>query len=357
MQIEEVLIQIKKETDNNLERFFENKKNQLKQKEGFADVLEMTEYLQKYVLNYGKRIRPILFCCGYVVYGGEKKKEILEAAISVELIHSYLLIHDDIIDRDDFRHKDLSMHKRYEKKFDEDPSIKAPEHYGTSMAIIAGDLASSFGYEALTNCDFPVELKLKAIQKMNQIIEDTISGEAMDVELCIKKDFKPEDITEMQIYKTAKYTMEGPLHLGAILAGAGENCLRLLSKFAIPLGIAFQLQDDIIGIFGDERATGKPVGADIREGKMTLLTARAIENADEEQKKFLNCILGKKDATIGEIGRVKEIIISTGSLEFSQQKIDALIEQAKQIIDKMKIKEVHKQFLRDLGDFMARRKY
>ncbi len=357
MRIEDVLIKIKADVDINLERFFENKKNQIKEKESLVDILEMTEYLKKFVLNYGKRIRPALFYCGYAVSGGKKKKEILEAAISVELIHSYLLIHDDIIDKDDFRHKDLSMHKRYEKKFDQDPGIKSPKHYGTSMAIIAGDLASSFGYEILTNSDFPIDLKLKAVGKMNQIIADTISGEAMDVILCIKEDFDIESITEMQIYKTAKYTMEGPLHLGAIIAGASEKFLKSLSEFSIPLGIAFQVQDDIIGIFGDEKTIGKPVGADIREGKKTLLTAKAIENADEEQKKFLNRTLGKNDVSIDEINKVREIIVSTGSLEFSQKKAIDLIEQSKENLENMKIKEKYKQFLRDLGDFTIKRKY
>lgn len=357
MRIEDVLIKIKADVDINLERFFENKKNQIKEKESLVDILEMTEYLEKFVLNYGKRIRPILFYYGYLVCGGEKKKEILEAAISVELIHSYLLIHDDIIDRDDFRHKDLSMHKRYEKKFSQDPGIKTPKHYGMSLAIIAGDLASSFGYEILTNSDFPVDLKFKAIKKMNQIIADTILGVTMDVLLCIKKSFNMKDIIEMHIYKTAKYTMEGPLHLGAILAGANEKCLESLSKFSIPLGIAFQVQDDIIGIFGDEKTIGKPVGSDIREGKKTLLTVKAFENADKEQKKFLSSLLGKNEINVDEINRVREIIISTGSLEFSQKKATDLIKRSKENIENMKIKDEYKQFLRDLGDFTIKRKY
>ena len=355
MPIEDHLVDLKRKIDKELNLFFDNKIKQIKNQEKPDELLEMVESLKDFILRSGKRIRPILFYCGYIIAGGKDKEKILKAAISVELIHSFLLIHDDIIDQDNFRHGDLSMHCRYKEKYKY--KNKNSKHFEISMAIIVGDLAYSFGYEILTGLDFSSDLKIKIIDRMNQIVSNTAAGEAEDVVLSMNSNFIAERVIEMQKYKTAKYTIEGPLHLGAIVAGADDEFLKNISKFAIPLGIAFQIQDDIIGVFGDEQKIGKPVGSDIEEGKKTLLITKAIEEADDKQKETITNLLSNAKISLKEIEEIRNIIIKTGSLEYSQKIASELIKVSKKHLEEMKVLPQHKKFLNDLADFIVRREH
>jgi geranylgeranyl diphosphate synthase type I len=358
MPIENELLKLKSEVDKELEVFFSYKIRQIEDQKKPEELLEAAKNLKSFVLNSGKRIRPILFYYGYLVAGGKDIEKILKTAIAVEFIHSYLLIHDDIIDQDDFRHGGLSMHCKYKEKYKDEFKNKDLKHFGTSMAIIVGDLTSVFGYEILTNSDFPLDLKVKAISKLNSIVSNTLTGEAMDVVLGMNASFSKSEIIEMQKYKTAKYTIEGPLHLGAILAGAGEKLLESLSRFAIPLGIAFQIQDDIIGIFGDEKKIGKPMGSDIIEGKKTLLIAEALERADDEQKEIIYSSLGNRSISLDDVEKVRNIIKETGSLDYSRKKAEELVKLSKKRLEEIEISDSNnKRFLSDLADFVVRREY
>jgi geranylgeranyl diphosphate synthase type I len=357
MKIEYCLAKLKKQVNSELESFFKSKIKQAKIGNKPEELTEIIESLEKFTLNSGKRIRPILFYFGYITGGGKDRSDALKASISIELIHSYLLIHDDIIDRDDFRHGDFSMHYSYAKKVKNDFKDIDSKHFGISMAIIAGDLASSFGYEILNNSDFSNDLKINTIKRLNQVISNTILGEALDVVLVKYQNVNVDKIFEMQKYKTAKYTIEGPLQMGAILAGANKEFLDSLSKYAIPVGIAFQIQDDIIGVFGDEKKTGKPVGADIREGKKTLLITEAVKRSNDQQKKFIYSCLGNKNISLNDIEKVRDIIKETRSLEYSQEKAEKLVEISKDHIRKTGISDKYKIFLNDLADFVIQRKY
>jgi geranylgeranyl diphosphate synthase type I len=353
MLIEDRLADLKNRADEELKLFFDNKIKQIKDQEKPEELLEMTENLRDFTLRSGKRIRPILFYCGYVIAGGKDKEKILKAAISIEFIHSFLLIHDDIIDQDNFRRGGLSMHHSYRKKY----KNKDSKHFGISMAIIVGDISYGFGYEILSELDFSSDLKMKAINKMNQIVLNTVAGEAMDVVLSANPNFDDSKIIEMQKYKTAKYTIEGPLHLGAVLAGADDEFLGSISKFAIPLGVAFQIQDDIIGIFGDEKKIGKPVGSDIKEGKKTLLISKAMKAANEKQKNIILSVLGNENINLSEIENVRKIIRETGSLEYSKIQSEKLIEFSKKRLEEIKVPDECKKFLNDLADFIVKREY
>ncbi|MFA6096289.1 MAG: polyprenyl synthetase family protein [Candidatus Paceibacterota bacterium] len=357
MQTEKLLSKLKADINSELQIFFENKITEIGRDHKPGEILEMVELLRDFILRSGKRIRPILFCCGYSAAGGKDRKKILKASISMELIHSYLLIHDDIIDRDDFRHGSVSMHNKYMEKYKDVLGKNACSHFGISMAIIAGDLASSFGHKVLADSKFPGDVRSKAILEMNKIISNTIVGEAMDVVLAAKDKYEKPDIIDMQIYKTAKYTIEGPLRLGAILAGADQKLLRSLSGYSIPLGIAYQIQDDVIGVFGDEKAIGKPVGSDLKEGKKTLLILKAYECGSAAQVKYLNAVIGKKGVSFGEIEKAREIIRKTGSLDFSKNEIHRLKEFALHNLNRIKMNKSYKKYLGDFADILVKREY
>ncbi|MEA2097845.1 MAG: polyprenyl synthetase family protein [Patescibacteria group bacterium] len=357
MSVEDCLIEFKDQINKELKKFFKYKIEQVKSDKKPKELVEMIENLEKFTLNSGKRIRPILFYFGYIIGGGKNKSEAMKISVSIELIHSYFLIHDDIIDCDNFRHGGLSMHYNYEKKAENNFRNIDIKHFGVSMAIIIGDLSASFGYEVLNSSDFENDLKIKALNDLDKIICNTIFGQALDISLSKDNNFNVDMIFEMQKYKTAKYTIEGPLHLGAILAGADEKFLNSLSDYAIPIGIAFQIQDDIIGIFGNKEKTGRLIGSDIKEGKRTLLFSKAIENANDVQKQTLNDIFGNKNISSADIEKVKNIIIETGSLKFSTNKAEELIEYAKKSLKNLEVSEKNREFLTDLTDFVVHRKY
>nr|MBP9728468.1 polyprenyl synthetase family protein [Candidatus Moranbacteria bacterium] len=265
MQIEEELKRFKSRLDPCIDAYFDAVlENGIKEDDLVAEALEHARVI---VLAGGKRLRSAFMYYGYIGAGGTEEEKMLETSVSVELIHSFLLVHDDIIDRDDMRHGVPTLHKRYAdfgKRLFPD---RDTDHFGTSIAIIMGDMLYSFGNDILFKSDFPKERIFAALSRLQNIVSFTVVGQARDIYMEYKREATEEEILSMYRNKTAKYTVEGPLHLGAIMAGASEELLTLLSDYAIPLGIAFQIQDDILGIFGSAKRLGKPVGSDIEEGK------------------------------------------------------------------------------------------
>jgi geranylgeranyl diphosphate synthase type I len=337
----------KKKVDLALEQFFSKKLAESKKIDSVAT--EMVSLLKEYTLRGGKRIRPALVYYGYRCVSDKDLKEVVKASLSVEFLQSFLLIHDDIIDCSNLRRGKLTMHKIYE-------SIYKNPVLGTSMAIIAGDLASAYANEAIATAKLKQKNKTDAIASLNRTLAEVIFGQALDILFELKPGTK-EYIELVHRFKTASYTMEGPLHIGAILGGADEKQLKLLSKYAIPLGKAFQLQDDILGMFSTEQELGKPVDSDLKEGKKTLLIIKALENATPKQKKTIQNALGNKNLTKKQFESVREIIKETGSLNHSQKIAKDLITQAKTPIEKSNFKAEAKEFLIGIADYMLERKY
>jgi len=351
MNFQKVISRLQKEINKRLKKFFEKKIKEIKK---ISPLLgKITADIGEFVLRGGKRIRPILFYYGYLAAGGKDGKAILDAAISVEIIHNYLLMHDDIIDRDEFRRGKLTIHQKYKKNYQK--IVREAEHLGISAGIAAGDLTSSFGYEILTKSKFPESHKLKAINKLNQILIDVGSGEILDVFLGINHKLSQDEIFKILEYKTAKYTIEGPLYLGAILAGANKRIFKKISDYAIPLGIAFQIQDDILGIFGDEKKLGKPVGSDLKEGKQTLLIFKARKSANKRERKIIDESLRNPKLTQDQLKKVREIIIKTGSLDFARNLAKTLVSKSKIVIKKSNFPSKVKEFLMKLADFIIER--
>jgi geranylgeranyl diphosphate synthase, type I len=353
MEAIEELKNYKKSVDQELGRFFARK---LKEMEKFGPSgKDALKSIRDLTLAGGKRIRASFMFWGYVGAGGTEIEKITEASLSIELTHIFLLIHDDIIDRDDFRHGVQAIHKKYEKMARKLFRGTDPVHFGNSMALIVGDMAAAFGNEIIFNSRFSPERKQKALIKLQEIVTDTVSGEILDVMLEAKGKASEKEILEVHRNKTAKYTVEGPLHLGAMLVGADENFLKAYSDYAVPVGVAFQIQDDILGAFGNEKKLGKPVCSDLRDGKQTLLVIKALEKGNSEQKKIIKKLLGKGDATPAEIKMFRNVVCETGSLEYSQKLAKDLVQKGKQALEKAEIKKETKEFLAGIADYIVNR--
>ncbi len=355
MKVEEKMEKLKKEIDFNLRRYLLQATRETEKKDKEAG--RMLKHMAKIIMTGGKRIRPILLYVGYLAAGGKEKKEIIKAGIGIELIHNYFLAHDDIMDRGKMRHDIETINTWYEKNgISFFPNCKDLKHLGVSMAIMAGDLSATMGAQVFLNSNFDAGFVNKAISYLQLTIKNTIVGQIQDFYLGNKKQISEKEILTMYENKTAKYTVENPLKLGAILAGANETFLRKISTFAIPVGMAFQIQDDILGLFETSQKIGKDSGSDIKEGKKTLLLFKTLEKATEEEKKFMKENLGNKKISFKNIEKFKKIIKSTGALEYNQNLARKLIEKGKRELKKIRMTKEAKSFLLELADYLIGRR-
>lgn len=355
MIIEQELNKFKKVFNKEMEKFLDLKINEAKKISPEAG--EMVQNLKKYTLGSGKRIRPALMHYAYLALGGKNIKESMKLAMASEFIHTFLIIHDDVMDRDNLRRGMQSIHCIYKKIAQKNNYSVSASHYGNSQAISIGDMCYSFVSEIISQSKIDCGIKDKILKKVSDIVFNTSIGQFHDVfAAAAKKGINAGHVFTILEYKTARYTVEGPLHMGAVMAGAGDNVLKILSDFAIPLGIAFQIHDDILGVFGSSEETGKPAGADIREGKKTLLIIKALERGNKAQKKELLYVLGDHYAGIKQIERARKIIIDTGSLEYSKKLEEKLVEDSCLALKKSRLTKESKEFFFTVADFMIKRK-
>ncbi len=281
----------------------------------------------------GKMIRGTLVKFGYELIQTKNIKAILKPAAAFEIFHSSLLIHDDIIDQSPIRRGKLTLFMTEKNK-----------HHGISQAICLGDLGITLAVNSISESDFPLEVKNMAIRYFLKMISKTILGEMLDVQASQKYNRKDEQVIKIHKMKTANYTIVGPLSVGAILAGASEKFLENIQLFGEYLGIAFQIQDDILGIFGDDKKIGKSTTSDIQENKNTLLFTYSLKKANQKQKDILKMYYGKKNITLKQQEMIRKVFIETGALDQSKKTIMKLTLQAKELIPNI-TKEKNKQLL------------
>lgn len=349
------LSRYKKIVDARLEAYFKDKEERIKKIDPLGK--QALRFIKELTLAGGKRIRPAFMYWGYLAAGGKEIQKIIDTSLSIELVHIFLLIHDDIIDRDDKRHGIKTLHKRYEDLSKKLSSKNDHKHVGNSFAIIAGDMAATLGNHIIFDSKFDAELILKALSKLQDTVSYTVIGEMRDVWTELIGKTNEAEVLKIHENKTAKYTVEGPLHLGAILGGAGQKLLDDLSAYAVPIGIGFQIQDDILGIYGDEKKLGKPVGSDLIEGKQTLLIIKALEKGNSADRKFIKNRLGRKDLTREEIERFRNIIKDTGSLDYSRNLAEKFIKEGKAALGESKaIKDGDaREFLLGIANYLIKR--
>lgn len=350
MKFRDSLKDYKKEVDQALKVFFNQKIREVKKYGSDAEFFIQT--LSRYTLGTGaKRIRAILTLVSYELFKAKRLRGLMDVSMALELIHSYLLIHDDIIDHDDFRRSQPTVHKKFEAKYKK-RFLNGIEHLGQSLAIILGDTADTLAIQLIANSTFSPEQKTKAISLMYGNIEKTLYGEMLDVLGCETE----SDIKKMIKYKTALYTFVNPLLIGASLAGASAAQSRKLEAYGNNLGIAFQIQDDILGLFGQEKVTGKPVGSDLREKKNTLLIHETKKRISAQQKRKFNEIWNKPRIANRDIQAVQSMVANSGALEYNQSIARKLANRATAGIKGLiKVNKSRQQFLIDLADFVISR--
>jgi len=318
----------------------------------------LTEKICNFSINGGKRIRASLVALGYRAGGGDNERDVFPAAIGMELLHNFFLIHDDIIDQSEKRRDRPTVHKMLEADYHqllEDPAKY--QHFGYSMALLVGDLCCAIGYEALTTSNLPANRIVLALQKMHTMVNLTAIGQGLDIVQPLRKEFSEEAVNQIYLLKTAKYTIEGPLTIGLILAGSPRELLLEINRYAIPVGIAFQIQDDILGVFGTEEELGKSVTSDIKEGKQTILTVAAQRLSNDVQRKRLQFLIGNPLINSSDIEEVREIMKISGALDYARSQAQSLVKEGRVALSTLPISLEIREILEGLADYIIERTF
>lgn len=301
-----------------------------------AEVRSVIETSSDLTLRGGKRYRAGLLAAAYygvagrgtsggasgaesieaMVFGsGPHAEAILAGGVSLELLQSYLLIQDDWMDGDVERRGGPSAHVALTAKLGDDRK-------GASGAILAGDLVWSMAIETLLDLAVAPALRVAALKLFTQIHEDVVVGQVLDT---LSREV---DIEELHALKTGSYTVRGPLLLGATLAGATEDDIAALERFAAPIGVAFQLRDDLIGIFGSEKEAGRPEASDLRAAKNQAVVREARPALSAEGRAKVDAVWGKLDADRGAIAAAVEAIEASGARQRVEARLRALVDEA-----------------------------
>jgi len=282
------------------------------------------------LLAGGKRLRPAFCYWGWRGAHGDAALDdaALRAAASLEFLQACALIHDDVMDGSDTRRGLPSAHRRFAGVHRGSEWLGSPESFGIGAAILLGDLCLSWADEVLLTTAFPHEALRRGKDVYDEMRTELMAGQYLDLLEQARGGGSVERALRVVRFKSAKYTIERPLHLGAALAGADESVMEAYSGYGLPLGEAFQLRDDILGVFGDPQETGKPAGDDLREGKRTVLVAIAVERSSAKQAAVMRRHLGDPGLDATGVDALREIITETGAREYTENLIAELLENS-----------------------------
>jgi len=331
--------------ENFLARFFQENAERYAYGDLFEPLfLDMTEF----VTRRGKRIRPMLLLGSYRTFGGERPfadPSLLRAALSLELLHSFILIHDDVIDQSERRRRLPTFHKLVEERLGK---IDGAARVGWNVAVVVGDILFATAVDTLRATDFDPALRDAALSHFLRYITDTGAGEVYDILLGTRDIARVDeaDILRMYTLKTTRYTFEAPLVLGALLAGVGEDWLRELAELIEPVGLAFQIQNDLIE-YHQFKGVDRLRQTDILEGKKTLLLRAAYDNLVDVDRSFLQLCLSTRTSNDASVSKIEQLIDKSGAVGLLTQRMETLFQKAETALDNCSFTPAQREGLRE----------
>lgn len=280
------------------------------------EVVEMVSATRDLCLRGGKRLRPALLVAGYRSASASADLEpALDAGVALELLQAYFLIHDDWMDRDNVRRGGPAVHALLAKRF-------RSQRIGHASGILAGDYAAAMAAEALSRVDMKPAHASRVFANFARMQLDAVTGQQLDLI------GRARDVEKTYELKTGSYTVRGPLRVGALLAGAPPRVITTLDRYALPIGVAFQMRDDILSAFGDPKQTGKPFGSDLKSGKRTALLLAALRRAKGPDHRALKSVVGNARATDAQVRRAVAVLERSGARRVIEARIDELLGHA-----------------------------
>ena len=317
----------------------------------------------------GKRVRGAMIKLGEKIASHGVSSNFLPIAVGYELFQTSVLIHDDIIDKGDTRRGKTTIHVESAKSMAEkmntpDVSEADVNHFGISRAMCIGDYGFFLSYQFLSKCKADSHVLAKIYSLYSEILATTCKGEIMDTVLPFEKpsildnyDDYISIVSRIYEYKTSWYTLVGPIMLGAVCGGACDELVGLLRDIAIPLGIAYQIKDDLLGIYSSREVLGKSVLSDIMENKQTLLYGYAYKNANEQQRMLLDKHYGKQSADDSDLGIIRKLFDETGAKEYAENEIQRLSGRGRALITSDLIDPEYQSILSGMIDYLIGRNY
>ena len=314
------------------------------------------ESLKEFSTRPSKKVRGAMAVVSYELFGGTNHDTAINLAVVIELFHNYLLIIDDIMDHSEHRRGGKTVHAQYLDMFGS--KLETSEHLSNMLAVSDAMLLQHMAAGAFNDLDENSSRVLKAGKILNNNLIATGYGQIEDMFNGAEAQLSEDDILLINSLKSSYYTFVNPLQVGAVLAGKdNEKVEKIFTDFGVPAGIAFQLQDDIIGLFGDEKVSGKSHLDDLKEGKMTVLIRKTLNEADEKDTRFINSVLGNASVTEQDRQEVIQIVKNTGSLDYVEHKIEKAIDSARRALDVDVLPGDLKDFLGELLDYSMGRKW
>ena len=311
------------------------------------DLAEPLRALRQLVMAGGKRLRPAFCHWGFVAAGGDPTDtRVVDAGAAFEFLQAFALVHDDVMDGSSTRRGFPTAHLAFADRHQSEVWRGEERRFGEGVAILIGDLAHVYA-DAMVRT-----LPAEVLHVWDELRIELNIGQYLDILGTARGDTDPGAARRIARYKSGKYTIERPLHIGAALAGRYDELRQGLSAYGDPLGEAFQLRDDILGAFGQSSLTGKPVGDDLREGKPTPLLAIAATNADAAQRAVLEGI-GARDLSMDEIQAIQQVLIDTGAVASIEADIERLTDVALDGIASAAVSDDARVALVELAHFVA----
>ena len=297
-----------------------------------SELIPVCDALESFLLEGGKRLRPLFAYAGFAATGRVATPADIRAFTSLELLQACALIHDDLMDRSDTRRGKPAIHRHFENMHQQEAMNGLADQFGEAAAVLLGDLALVWSDHLLHTSGVTNDALLSALSVHDEMRIELMAGQYLDVREAGEKSPSVDRSLRIARYKSGKYTIERPLHLGASLAitdaAQRKSLIGILSAYGLPLGEAFQLRDDMLGIFGDPSITGKPAGDDLREGKRTVLMAMTLERADQATAAKITAALGREDLTADDIEEIRALITDTGAVKDVEDLIEGLLSNA-----------------------------
>lgn len=318
------------------------------------DTLPMHDAIADLIAG-GKRLRPSFCYWGWRAAGSTDSDAIVRAASSLELLQACALIHDDVMDGSDTRRGMPAVHRRFAALHRGSEWHGSPENFGVGAAILVGDMCLSWADQMLLASGLDADALARGKAVYDEMRSELMAGQYLDLLEQARGGGSRQRAMLVVRFKSAKYTIERPLHLGAALAGADSTTLTGLSDYGLPLGEAFQLRDDLLGVFGDPVQTGKPAGDDLREGKRTVLVATALDNASPAQADELRRGLGDPGLDLAGVERLRAIITETGADTATEALIEQLLDASLRALDELRLDETSHRVLAGLALAATRR--
>lgn len=300
-------------------------------------------------LSGGKRFRAAFCWWGYRAVRPDVPDQdaLARACAALEILHASALVHDDFMDSSDTRRGRPATHRTFEHEHRSAGWTGDPEQFGAAAAILLGDLLLSWADELLRHCGLPLADVSPALDVLDQCRSEVIAGQFLDVSVQARGRADVDTAMTVLRYKSAKYSIERPLHVGAALGGADTEMMAELSAFGLPLGEAFQLRDDLLGVYGDPEVTGKPAGDDLIEGKRTVLIALALDGASAQDAAILDAALGSR-LSPAQVEQLQAIINNSGATAQVEHVIVELADHARSRLDRASIDDEARHVLHTL---------